>query len=517
MYDQLIAQDWDKGLAGSGKVDWGVAARYEGYGPEIAESYQIPEIGTWVFQIRKGVHYALDSANEASRLVNGRELTADDVVWNIRRLHTDPAYPNAAPRYSQPAMSKSVTAEKTGPWEVTLKVPVDSWTGFFWVAYGGCSENMYAREVVEKYGNAEDWTRLVGTGPFMVTDYVSQSVGTFKRNPNWYKTDPAGPGKGNRVPYIDGYKLLVIPDTSTRLAVMRTGKADWVTQIQSEDARSLLKTNPKMQYKRYLTGASTTGTGGILGVYMRGEKAELPFKDKRVRQALTMSIDYDAIKRDLYAGDGETIVWPVAPTVDWLYTPLEKLPETVQVLYKYNPERAKQLLAEAGYPKGFKTKMMVQNISTQMDPAAVVKAMWAKVGVDLEIQPRETAVYNAANTARSWEEMSLRGIGTDSLTSLFDMSPMRSVVEQINDPRSEEAHLEMQKYIFINMPKADQIFRELVPYQMEQAFVVPLPGVYTYTLWQPWVKNHYGENTMGLWPPYAWIDQDLKEQMTGRK
>lgn len=512
MYDQFVNYEWEKGLAGSGMIDFSsVTTRFEAFGPEIAESFKIPEVGTWIFQIRKGVRYALDPGSEASRLVNGRELTADDAVWNVRRLHTDPAFPNAGPRYSHPAMSKAATAEKTGPWEITLKTPVDPWTGFFWVVWGGCSQNMYAREVIEKYGNAENWRNMVGTGPFMISDYVSQSVVTFKRNPNWYKKDPVGSGKGNQVPYVDIVKLLIVPDLSTRLATMRTGKADWVSAIESEDARTLIKTSPQLKYQKYLARPLT--------INMRTELAELPFRDIRVRQALTMAIDYDLMKRDLYEGDAEApLMWPVAPPVDWLFIPLEKLPVAVQTIYKFSPDGAKKLLAEAGYPKGFKTKMMVQNSSIQMDPASVVKEMWAKVGVEVELQPRDFAIWTAAGTARSWEEMRMNdSAGTNSIVQIFEMSPMRGVTSRINDPKALQAYDEMQKNVFVNMPKVDEIYRGILPYFLEQAYVIPVASSYSYTLWQPWVKNHHGETGLGLWPQYAWIDQDLKEKMTGRR
>ena len=510
MYDQFVNYDWSKGLAGSGMIDFSsVTTRYEAFSPEIAESFEIPEIGTWIFKIRRGVHFALDPTNEASRLVNGRELTADDVVWNVRRLHTDPAFANSAPRFTWPAMSKAVTAEKTGPWEVTLKTPVDPWTAFFWVVWGGCSQNMYAPEVTQKYGDAENWQHMVGTGPFMVADYVSQSVATMKRNPNWYKTDPVGPGKGNQVPYIDMLKLLIVPDLSTRLAVMRTGKADWVSEIPAEDARSLLKTNPKLQYKKFLT------TG--IGIYLRPDKAELPFKDKRVRQALMMATDYESMKNDLYVGDAETRFWPVAPAVEWLFPPIDKLPESVRALYKYSPERAKQLLTEAGYPNGFKTKMIVWNTSTHMDAAQVLKATWAKVGIDLEIQPREFSVYTAIFNGRSWDEMLMYTLSTTSIVQIFEMAPMRGPTYRINDPVVLKAYDDMQKNVFIDMPKVDEIYRGVVPHIMDEAHIIPVASPYSYTLWQPWVKNHHGETGSGLWPPYVWVDQDLKEQMTGRR
>ncbi|MBI4283032.1 MAG: hypothetical protein HY663_01020, partial [Chloroflexi bacterium] len=277
VHEYFVSQDWAKGLAGSGETDWGSGAgRFESFGPGVAESWEIPEIGTWILKIRRGVHFALNPASEASRLVNGREFTADDAVWNVWRYHTDPAFPNASVRRSQPSMAKAVTIEKTGPWEVTLKTPVDPFIGWWWIVFGGNSQHLFAPEAIQKYGNGSDWRNAVGTGPFIVTDLVEGNVATFARNPNYWFKDPVGAGKGNQLPYLNTVKVLIVPDVSTRLAAMRTSKADWVTEIEWEDAESLIRTNPKLLYKRYLPAG--------MGVYMRQDKADLPFRDKRVRQ-----------------------------------------------------------------------------------------------------------------------------------------------------------------------------------------------------------------------------------------
>ncbi|MBI4284143.1 MAG: ABC transporter substrate-binding protein [Chloroflexi bacterium] len=517
VYEQFIAQDWAKGLAGSGEVDFGAGInRLEGYGSKLAESFEMPEIGTYLIKIRRGVHWALNPASEASRLVNGREFTADDAVWSVVRNTSSPTANILA---SQPGTAKAATIEKTGAWEVTLRTPVDPMAGWFWILYGGNSQHMWAPEVTQKFGNMQDWRNAVGTGPFMITDFVPGSVLTMIKNPNYWGNNPAGPGKGDHVPYVDMVKILIVPDLSTRLASMRTGKADWLSEIEWEDATGLIKTNPKLQSKKYLPSS--------LGVAMRLDKPDLPFKDKRVRQALMLATDFQALKNDLYGGNAEILVWPSGPNYPNLYVPMEKLPDDVQTLFKYNPERAKQLLADAGYPRGFKTKMIVQNTSTHLDPAATFKAMWAKIGVDVEIQPRESAVYTSiTRTANAVEETIFTGgsLGTfpQYPTLNFVRGPHPSNVGRINDPPGtnpaiEAAFQEMQKNIIVNMPKVDQIYRELTPYLLEQAYFIPRPSPYTYTLWQPWVKNHYGATAAGFWIIYAWVDQDLKEQMTGRR
>lgn len=514
-YQQFVVPDWSKLSAGTGQYDLSQmgAPFYNAFGGQIAESWKVPEFGTFVLQIRRGVHYALDPTNEASRLMNGRELTADDAVYNVWRLHTDPRFPNSGPRFSQRAMSAAVKAEKTGPWEVTLRMPVDPWAGFWWVAFGGCSQYLYAKEVIEKYGDANDFRRVIGTGPFIFSDYVPGSVATFTRNPTYWEKNPVGPGKGDQLPYADKVNMFIVPDLSTRLAIMRTGRGDWVSDIQREDGRALLSTTPHIKYATYV-GASYT-------VEMRTELNELPFKDKRVRHALMMAIDRETIKRDLYRGDAATRDWPVSEGLKELYVPDSELPESTLALYKYNTEKAKQLLTEAGYPNGFKTQLMVLNTAVHVDLASVVKEMWSKVGVEAVLQPRDNAVYTAAGTARSYEGMRMvGGTGTLGLTSIFEMNPERVDTNKIMDPFIRKTYDEMQNYHFINQPKVNEIYRkQVIPYRLDASYVLPVTAPYAFTFWQPWLKNHYGEQDyhIRLWTRYAWVDQDLKEKMTGRR
>ena len=518
VYESLVTPDWSQGSAGSGKVDWvgAVVGEIENWGPQLAESWQTPELGTWILKIRRGVHFALNPQSEASRLMNGREMTADDIVWNINRLTKTPG---AYTVRSNPLMTKELKVEKTGTWEVTVKAPSEPLTAWWWVIFGGNAQHILPREVVEKYGNAQDWRNVVGTGPFMLTDYTPTSVTTLVRNPNYWDKDPVGQGKGNQLPYVDVFKLFIIADSSTRMATMRTGRGDLISAVEADDFNGLARSNPDLKSKRYLPGTPT--------IQMRIDKADLPFKDMKVRQALMMATDFESLRKDLYGGQAEILSWPVPPSYGDIYIPIEKLPESVQALYKYNPEKAKQLLADAGYPKGFKTRIIVQNVAVDMDPAAVYKAMWAKVGIDVEIQPRETAVYTGITTAGSWEEMLMGAVGAQAanMLSIYTFGGLKSqrvggsVTTIIDDSRIDQVYLEAQKYIIVDMPKVRQMLLDLRPYVLEQAYVIPRVVPYSYTLWQPWVKNYYGEVQLRpkWWGRYVWVDQDLKERMTGRR
>ena len=93
-------------------------------------------------------------------------------------------------------------------------------------------------------------------------------------------------------------------------------------------------------------------------------------------------------------------------------------------------------------------------------------------------------------------------------------------ISYVNDPKIEAAFQEQQKHIIIDSPGVAKIFGDMMPYVMDQAWLIPLPAPWTYIVYQPWIKNYHGENTLVFgagtnWVKYVWIDQNLKQQMTG--
>jgi peptide/nickel transport system substrate-binding protein len=507
----LFSQSWAKGPAGTNEDDFSDAMvdpkLLEG---DVAESWQMPTVGTFVYQIRQGVHYGLNPNSEASRLVNGRVLTADDVVYSIQRDFNEPL---SGPRTGIPEAVRAASISKTGPWEVTLKAPVDTWRAGFYFLW---SSRLYVPEVVNKYGDMNNWRNSVGAGPFMLNDYVPGSQAVLVKNPNYYMKETAGPGNGNQLPYVDSVRLLIIPDVSTRMAALRTGKIDLAQLVGAEDAKSVKQTAPRLNIARHRVPFP-------LGISLRLDKAELPYKDIKVRQALTMATDFDTIVNQYHKGDAVKMSWPVGPTKsqEGAYWPFETLPDSVKALYTYNPEKAKQLLKEAGYPNGFKSKLVLQNTAAVIDLASIVKDQWAKVGVELELQTKDTGTYNSISVTRSYEDMIFKGLPVDTNNIVF-MSTFSSEgqwnISFVKDQKIADLNAEMQKYIFVDQPKVKQLFHDQVPYMLEQAWLVPIPSAFQFAVWQPWVKGYYvqGVGALGTWmnwPPHAWIDQELKKSL----
>jgi peptide/nickel transport system substrate-binding protein len=515
--DEMLTGDWTKGPAGTGQYGWILDGIYnwDSKAGQACESWQIITPNHWVFKVRQGIKFGVNPNMEATKLTGGREMTATDVVYSYDRLRNEPAsYVYNAHNALMKAMKLTVVDKYT----IDLEVPNDAdsiyniaqiivdWTG------------IVAKEVVDKYGNMKDWKTAHGTGPFFLTDYVPASSVSFVRNPNYWAKDPIGPGKGNQLPYLDAIKFLIIGDTSTQLAALRTAKIDQISNVQVDDADSVKKTSPDIAFKDYTPA-------GVYQIYMRTDKQDLPYKDKRVRQALVMATDYTSIVKDMMKGKAQYPSYPITPMADLkdAYLPLSEASADVQNMYKYDPTKAKELLKLAGYPNGFKVNILTPNVpSWNVDYLSVIKQMWSKINVDLSIQQIEMGVYNNRWVARNYDDMffaSTASSGTFRYMCSSQGTGGGYNLSYIDDKRLADGRIQMMD-MFGNNKDAEvaKLNKQLSQYIYEDAWVVNTPVENRTIFWWPWLKNYHGELAVGIlnpwgWNRWVWVDQDLKKSM----
>ena len=298
--DQMIG-GLSSGFAASGVVEklgianWGIDRSVNNLANEflladhftgaLAESWDVPDPRTYIFHIRQGVRWH-DKAP-----MNGRELTAEDVVYNFNRVSTS----DQNTRLDELTYA-SMTATDRYTVEIKLQdPPLDA----LLVLIDDNLAFMHAPEVIEQHGDVADWRNLVGTGPFMLTDWVEGSSLTWVKNPDYWGHDEKYPE--NRLPYLDELVSLIMPDQATRVSAMRTGKVDYLAHnaasfFSTVDAvESLQRTNPDLRVNAYYFRSNESAGFNV---------TKPPFDDIRVRHAIQQSTSMRSARPTTRVGCG---------------------------------------------------------------------------------------------------------------------------------------------------------------------------------------------------------------------
>ncbi len=483
----LMSGDFYAGPAGKNKVKWRYAVQeqpqYMNKG--LAESWEIPNPRTIIYHLRKGIKW------HDKPPVNGREVTAEDMKWSWERL-TKTATSGLAQIEKQQAGGKityTVVDRYTFKMEFAKADMRSMFTGRDWYRHT-------AREVIEKYGDQNDWKNVVGNGPFMLTDYVAGSSLTYKSNPNYWETDP----EGRKLPYIDGFKRLIIGDLATRLAALRAGKIDILSEVEWRDAEDILKTSPETQ---------TTGAYAFNQLSVSMNSSMKPFDDVRVRRALLMAIDEPAIAKGFHKGHASIITTWMHPPGSVLVPTLKERPATTRDMYKLSLEKAKKLLKEAGYPKGFKTTI---NILAREEPyASLVKAYWSQIGVEATIATHEVAKFwNQIYSFKFPTWIGQSGFSWGNWSWVFQPGAHWNFTK-ITDPKLSRL-IEEVTMNYVDWDKWVKGWRAINIHVVDQGYEHLLPGPHVHTMWKSWVKNYSGELYLGrtgygLIPAYIWTEK----------
>jgi peptide/nickel transport system substrate-binding protein len=381
----------------------------------------------------------------------------------------------------------------------------------------GSATSIENPEAVKLWGDVLDWHHAIGTGPFIVKDFVAGSSATLVKNPNYYGYDERYPQ--NKLPYVDSVKYLIIPNDATALAAMRTGKIDLMEQMNLQQAQMVQKTNPEIAQVGIPQGNGTT-------IDPRNDMK--PFSDVNVRKALQMAIDLPSIAKNYYGGTTDPS--PLSLTSMYMKGwgwPYDQWPQSLKDEYAYNPTGAKKLLADAGYPGGFKTNIVVSS-DFDMDLLQVVKSYFTAIGVDMEIRPMDTVAWSAfVVTSHKNDAMSARAAGNLGL----GLYPLRQFTRfqvgqagnmaMVNDPVFEAFYTKALAATTVNEVKS--ILRDTNEYIARNHFDISLLKPMQYSLCQPWVKGYNaqygissypnGPQLLFLYGARFWIDRNLKNSM----
>ena len=329
-------------------VEWGADGKIE---PVLAESWTTTSDGrTWTFKLRRGVKFH-----------HGRELVADDVKFTYDRV-MDANIGSGGRGYFL-----AVDAIEA-PDKYTVRIHTKQPTASLLAALAGNWSAIVPRDEYEKRGDLR--RTAIGTGPFILQEWVPQSYLKARKNPDYWD-------KGK--PYVDAVEIKIIPDEANVIAQLRTGN---IHHALLEDNKNYLL----VKEDKRLTALRGARLGFDCLIMNLGHK---PFDDVRVRQAISLAIDRNEILQVAASGLGQ-VTGPLTPAMKPWALPVEAFKEW----YTPNPERAKKLLAEAGFPNGFKTTLkVIPTFPTMVAGSQVIAAQLKRIGVDVQIIQEEYGVW----------------------------------------------------------------------------------------------------------------------------
>jgi len=241
-----------------------------------------------------------------------------------------------------------------------------------------------------------------------------------------------------------------------------------------------------------------------------------------------MAINFEEIRDVYYEGHASYPTWPIPRVkgIEGCWIPVEELPEEAAELYQYKPEKAKQLLDEAGLPgpDRFETELLCYS-EEQVDLASILASYWADIGVTLKINVKEYGIYRSMARARTFNDGVMYAFSVIAAPfKLVEIKyPSTSNYAGWYDDHFMELHTAIWSYDHIGkIEEKIAVGREMNLYVIPKAVAIGLPFNDAYRVWWPWVKNYRGEYGVGYMDLYnfakfVWIDQDMKAERTGRR
>ncbi len=321
--------------------------------PEIAESYSLSKDGTvWTFNIRRGLVFA-----------NGDPLNADSVVYSIKRvlkLAKSPVWLLNSVGLTAENMDQtvkkiddytvSITTDKPYAPNIFLSILAGGWGGIV------DQKVVQAHDVNGDMGSTWLTDHSAGSGPYILQTWQRNSKIVLTANPKYWRGEP----KIKTIITVD------TPEAANQLLLLKKGDVDVAWNITPEQANSLK--NDKNFYVATVPGQSDEYVGMNAGWG--------PFKDVRVRQAVKYAINYDSIINDIEGGYAINVQGFIP------YGYFGYVPDTP---FSQNIEKAKQLMAEAGYADGFEVELVTNDTYTRRSEAVAIQADLAKIGIKANI------------------------------------------------------------------------------------------------------------------------------------
>lgn len=327
--------------------------------PNLAQSWTVSPDGlTYTFTLRRDATFH-----------DGSQVDASDVKYTVDRI-LDAATKSPQASFLEPI--KEVAVVDPFVVRIALKRPYTS----FLALLTGPSRGIVPVNFVEKAGDPR--VRTLGSGPFRLDAFTPTGVRLVRHERYWRK-DAAG----NRLPFADAVAYRVVPDPATLRAAVRTGEVDLIIGF-GVDISTVRALEGATGLRTYSAPDLSTSTLGI-------QNERPPMNDVRVRQAMSMAVNRPQLAQVVYSGRA-TPAGPLPPSLaEWSPVPAMRLPN-----YTYDPRRSRELLTQAGHPRGLTIKMMpIPTVPEAVQIAQILKEQMAPAGFTVELEQTDFATFLA--------------------------------------------------------------------------------------------------------------------------
>ncbi|MFB6195192.1 MAG: ABC transporter substrate-binding protein [Haloplanus sp.] len=435
---------------------------------DLATDWSLPDSSTYVFDLKEGATFH-----------NGDPLDAAAVKASFERLMGL----DDSPHLGKVEAIDTITAEDPTTLRISLSQTVGPFISFLTRGPGRAGTIVHAPSATS---NPDEYNRMpVGSGAFELTERESGEYLQLEAHDGYFETD----GDGNALPYLDSVRIDLIPEPSTMWTAIRGGEIDYSISIPPQNAGqaesmgnlNVTGTNPgawfcvaplcndpaEVEWDQYASGSAQATD--------KWADQDLPTTDKRVRQAIAMAIDREALVQRAFFGYAEPAHSVFNPALAWLY---EEEPDPGQY---YDPEAATQLLDDAGYTGDPRMSLSLLGTPGDERRMTVIQEMLSQVGIEVTLNIQPSSAY--------WDNLYQYENELVMYDGYVDIDPWMSLWKQLKTPVENGSAGKWQANLY-NNPEfnellerdygtSDQAKRKELLRQAEEIFVEDAPWAMT--------------------------------------
>lgn len=456
----------------------------------VFRTWQQVDALTYVFRINEKARWP------QSPLITraDRSVTADDIVWFLN-LHKTRGH--LADNFTLVDRFEAVDRS-------TVRIALKDRHADFMLAIAHTSMGVFPKECyTEGKGLDKCLEIVVSPAPFIIRENIFRQRVTLEKNPDFHL---------NGLPFVDGIKGVAILDPNALRAAFYTRQIENTSASTEEELLQILKQAPDARY---------AAAGILSGSHGFRFKFEGPFADIRVRRAMAMTSDPPSMWE---AGLGGFTLFPTLLGRQFFGEAFYMSLDQAGQWYQFDPQRAKQLMVEAGYPNGFKTSIQTSfGQGGQYDIQIFAQAQWKKyLGIDMEIKVVENTAHQAGFFEAKWDALwfwwcwNITCWADADATFVHFLKGSRFNPQKIDDPFIEDLYRKQRGEL--DPAKRVKLLWDFEQHELDKIYYMRQALGHTVTIVQPWQLNA-ASHDVTYWSPLAgagWmgiVDPNIKANL----